>query len=372
MFSLTVGTALAENLFDTLDDIKSGVEKDQNRVEKGGKSSSTTVTVVDFSKNKWGNLSKDLSDMLDAVTDVDSLDDIAKEAKYLQSQGNVKALTDYLKDLQLVDKNKNSYTLKTDEINLIINAIRFKGESQLLSVVLSVVKVIRNIIGAIAIAIIVFAGIQMMTSSGEESKLTEQKNTIMYVIVGLVAILLIERMIVLIYGTPGVERGFGTTGKGISEEMYGLISYVKAIVGVIAIVMIMVSGVKTIAAQGEEEKLTNQRKSIIWVVLGLVIIIINKVVVDNLYTKPIANKDVITKTNVQSIVNLLGTVTQFVLGFVGLIALAAFIYGATTMIANYGNDEMRDKGVKIIKNALIGIIVILSAFAIVSTVIKFG
>ena len=53
----------------------------------------------------------------------------------------------------------------------------------------------------------------------------------------------------------------------------------------------------------------------------------------------------------------------------GLIAFAALIYGAAMMVMNMGEDEAVTQAKNIIKNALIGIVIILSAFAIVSTVI---
>ena len=41
------------------------------------------------------------------------------------------------------------------------------------------------------------------------------------------------------------------------------------------------------------------------------------------------------------------------------------------MIANYGNDEVVQKAKKVIRNAIIGIIVIISAYTIVATLIVF-
>lgn len=369
LFSFMTFAFAAENLFDTLDDIKTGVETSQSRVDKGGKTTTVNVSVVDFSqKNLWGNLSSDLVKMLSV--NYKSLDEIAKAAKYSQGKGNVTDLVTFLKEMDL-DKSGNKYTLTTDEINTITNEIRFKGESQIQAVVLSVAKVIRNIIGGIAIIIIVISGIIMITSDGEESKITEQRRSITYAVIGLVAILLIERMVVLIYGVPGVERGLSTSGTGISDEIYGIIAFAKAVIGAVAILMIMVSGFKTITAVGEEDKITKSRKSILWVIVGIILIIVNKVIVENLYIKPVANKDIIAQSNVQAIINQIGTITQFALGFVGLIAFGALIYGGASLVANFGADEMKEKAKKIILNAIIGIIVILSAYALIATVIKF-
>ncbi len=329
----------------------------------------------------WGNLDPKVITILDALSgtmpnvtpsktvEVDNLGDLAKVAGYSQSKGNANDLITYLQT--------NVTGLSTDDINSILYEVRFSGESQMQSIVLAVTRVMRNLIGALAILWIIISGLQLIFAHGDESAITQQKRAITYSIIGLAVILLLDKGITIIYGIPGAERGLATTGEGISTEVLGLISFAKAVIGAAAIFMIMISGFKIITAQGEEEKLTQQKKSILWIIIGIVIILINQVIVQNLYIDPVKNQlggkeEVITQSNVINIINTLGTITQFVLGFVGIIAFGALIYGAGSMIASYGNDEAVEKGKKIIKNAIIGIIVILSAFAIVSTLIKFG
>jgi branched-subunit amino acid transport protein len=80
----------------------------------------------------------------------------------------------------------------------------------------------------------------------------------------------------------------------------------------------------------------------------------------------------ITQDNITKLINLFGTILQYLLGFVGIVAFAALIYGGASLVANFGNDEMIQNAKKIITNAIAGIIVALSAYALVTTVIKFG
>jgi len=345
-------------LFDPLDNLKTNV---------GG---TEGVNVVDFSQNRiWGNLPKETQAIL---------------------------INDGYESLQLIiDKYKSPDNKDTDLVSFIANAenglnglldakgvpnehgkrliseIVYQGESQLHAVVLAVVKVLRNLMGSIAIVYIVVSGIMMIFAQGDESKITEQKRSITYAIIGLVVILLIERMISAIFGVPGEERALtASTAALIDVEIYGLISYIKAILGSVAIFMIVLSGIRTVASQGEEEQITTQRKAIVWTIVGLALILINKVVVENIFINPTrVGKDKITQTNVQNILNLFGKVAQYIMGFVGLVAFAALVYGAASLVANYSNDEAVDKAKKIIKNALIGIVIILSAYAIVNTMI---
>ncbi|MFA6171035.1 MAG: pilin [Patescibacteria group bacterium] len=63
-------------------------------------------------------------------------------------------------------------------------------------------------------------------------------------------------------------------------------------------------------------------------------------------------------------------VVQAALGFLGLIAVVLVIYAGFVMMTSDGNAEKVDKAKKILKNAVIGLIIILSAFAIVSFILN--
>ncbi len=59
-------------------------------------------------------------------------------------------------------------------------------------------------------------------------------------------------------------------------------------------------------------------------------------------------------------------VIQAILGFLGLIAVSLIIYAGFVMMTSGGNAEKVEQAKKILKNAIIGLIIILSSFAIVS------
>jgi Type IV secretion system pilin len=319
--------------------------------------------------DKWGGLPSDVIQTLVDIGGYESLGQIFSSAKFTPGQGNISTLDKYL-------LNDKTSLFSSDGIHLNSVGLRVEseaknmGESQLQAVILSVAKVFRNLLGALAVVWIVVAGIMMIFAQGDEGKITEQKRAITYAIIGLVIVLILERMISAVYGVPGEQRALtATSALAVDTEIYALISYIKAVLGAATIFMIVISGIRTITAT-EEDQLFAQRRAIRWSITGLVVILIDKVLVENIFINPVRqNGGQINQTNIQNILNLFGKVLQFLLGFVGLIALASLIYGAGQMIANFGNEEMTGKAKKIITNSLIGIVILLSAFAIVSTFI---
>ncbi|PIS04872.1 MAG: hypothetical protein COT81_04425 [Candidatus Buchananbacteria bacterium CG10_big_fil_rev_8_21_14_0_10_42_9] len=69
---------------------------------------------------------------------------------------------------------------------------------------------------------------------------------------------------------------------------------------------------------------------------------------------------------------LIYVVSSLILGIVGSLALLMFVYGGVMYIMAAGNDEQIKKGTDVLKNASIGIIIVLLAWSLVNfTILAF-
>lgn len=340
---------------------------------------STGIEIVDYSAEKWGKLSTDIIDRLESWPEYENNGLVGIGNSYSDGDGF---------DLKGLKNDLQNEGFSEDEVNLIVEEIQVNlhsGERQIRDTIRAVAKVMRNLIGGLAIIWIIISGIRMIFAQGEESVITDQKRSITYAVVGLVAILLIERMIDILYAPSAIlitsldapaQLLSTNVEAAFSAEIYGLINFIKAVIASIAILFIIINGLKSITAAGEEEQIKKQKKSVMWIIIGLVLLAVDRVIVDNIFRIPTQQTDPelvdqIQASNVTSIINMVGTIIQFSLGFVGLIALGALIYGAGMMVANYGNDEMVQKAKKIVTSSIVGIIIIISAYTIVATLIVF-
>ena len=66
------------------------------------------------------------------------------------------------------------------------------------------------------------------------------------------------------------------------------------------------------------------------------------------------------------------TIINYVLGFLGLIAVAMIIFGGMTYVTAAGEQGEVDSAKKIIMYAVVGLIIVILSYAIVSTVLKAG
>ena len=268
--------------------------------------------------------------------------------------------------------------LNEDEVKMVKNAVnnmKFQGEYQINSILKSIAGVIRNLLAGLAIIWIIIAGVRMVFAQGDESVIKEQKNSIIYGMIGLAVVLVSERIIDIMFGI-GIK---GTTStslipapvRELNAEVYGVINFIKAILGSVAIVFLVVDGLKAIFADGKEEQVTKQYRSMLWIGIALLLIVIDDVIVKQLFVLPASQHDQLSQNNVVELINLAGSIANYLMGFVGVIAFGMLVYGFALLVTNYSSEDNVDRAKKIIKNALIGIIVIISAFTIVNTLIMF-
>src|SRR5260221_7881399 len=77
-------------------------------------------------------------------------------------------------------------------------------------------------------------------------------------------------------------------------------------------------------------------------------------------------------TQNQNLRDYIKSVVNFALGFLGLIAVVVIIYGGFLYVTAAGNEEQAGKGKKALTYSIIGILIILSSFAIVNTILSAG
>jgi hypothetical protein len=81
---------------------------------------------------------------------------------------------------------------------------------------------------------------------------------------------------------------------------------------------------------------------------------------------PLAPKDATTRS--VDLYTLLGTIINAILGFVGALAFAMFIYGGLQLMTARGNDKQVTAGKDTLKWAAVGLAVIFSSYAAVKII----
>ena len=243
---------------------------------------------------------------------------------------------------------------------------------------------VQYILGAIALVMIGVSAFKMVGSVGDEEAVTSARRSIAWSAIGLMIVggsaLFIDNVFAPVGSVEAIAKGLDPAKEqdfilelGRSNARILALNYVKyfqTFIGAVAIFMLFLSGFKMIAAAGNEDIVTKQRKMITWVFLGLTVILIAEVFVNIFF--PEVNNEILfsSSTAITSFSMQMGGFSNFLLTFLGGISVLALIVGAVYLTSAATNPEQAEKGKKIILAAAIGIIVAISSFALVNTVLS--
>ncbi len=290
---------------------------------------------------------------------------------------------------------KNPEAYKDDYIYIPLDGSNYTNFPQLKSTsptgmlnefVNGIVKNLKLIIGSVAVLFIIVSAIKLIISQGSEDVITKQKNAIMYGIIGLVLIGFGDELakVMSVACIPGqtecADGGFlKDPGNIISQaaifkrETRILITFVKYIIGGIAVFMFVRNGIRLIGLAGSEESVTIDKKNLIYTSLGLLLIILASTVVDKVLY--IVDPSKYTSAGLAPAINPSLAVQEMV-GFtnaavfiVAPISIFMLIVGAIMYATSGGKEEQMTKAKKLIMLTVVGMVLIYGAFAIVSTVI---
>lgn len=241
---------------------------------------------------------------------------------------------------------------------------------------LSYTKIIVAVLGILFLTII---GYSLVVQGDDEAKVTDAKHAVTYTVIAFV----------LLSMSQDIARIFDMEGDTILQspqeilqrvrlfdrQVEIIITFIKYIVGAYAVVMILRAGLKLVTSGGDEGEVTNQKKSILYSLGGLILINIGDIFINRVIYKVDRNvysgitgvhPQVDAKEGIDQIVGI----TNLVVSFVGPIAVLMLIAGAVLYATAAGEDDRMEKAKRILISAAVAIVIIYGSFAIVSTVIS--
>jgi hypothetical protein len=245
-------------------------------------------------------------------------------------------------------------------------------------------KFIQYLLGALALIMIGISAFRILAAVGSEEDIKSARKTMVWAVFGLLlatgAGLFVDRVIApegaasVIGGSlDPQEQSAQILMAGQTHAQVIVISYVKyfqTFLGAGAIFMLFLAGFKMIAAAGNEEVITKQRKIITWIFLGLAVVLISEVFVS--IFMPEKGGVIVTPgtQELRSFSAQIGGITNFLLTFSGGLSVLALIVGALYVSTAVANPEQAEKGKKILLAAALGLIVTISAYAVVNTILS--
>jgi len=209
------------------------------------------------------------------------------------------------------------------------------------------------ILAPIGVLLIVRAGIRLI-SSEDDNKLSKAKNTIAATCVGIMLAAISDRFVMAFF-SPGGAWNPGTSSAGatiLTIEILGILNWATVLIAVLAALIIIVSGLKTVSSFGKEDTAII-KNTLNGVVAGL--LLMGTAGALRLSIGVVAGVTDPTNISPTPIINRAVGIIVTLLGFTALIALAVIVYAGLLMVLNFGNDDQYSKGKSLIMRAVIGL-----------------
>ena len=260
---------------------------------------------------------------------------------------------------------------------------------------------IQVLTGAAAVLFIVIAGVQMISAGGSEEKVEKEKKYVLHVLTAFITLLLAEPLIFGFIYPSDTGTGGGITspecvefmsalkagsvslesapegcvvsaagsGAFATSEIIGVVSFFESIVGGIAVFFLVYSAISIVASFGQEDAMTKHKKQIFWSLAGLALVMLSHSLINGFFfvVDPATGA---ASVDVEIGVIILARITNFAATFIGVLAVVSIIVAGFMWVANFGNDEIASKAKKVILGAVIGVVLSISAYAIVNTLIS--
>ncbi len=238
------------------------------------------------------------------------------------------------------------------------------GEELAISFVLNAIRIVRNIVGAVALIMGVLYGLRLVISRGQEETIKQQRQNFLYALLGFI-ILIVSENVASIFNPEFSTNDQLVDFDAARDQLRDIVDYIKWLLGSVIVFMFAISSVRMITAQGEEEEISKQKKNMTFSFIGMLVILLANNIVNAVYI--INEPSEVSAASPDVAVGEITSLVRLLLVFLGPIAIAFTIYAGFLYLTALDNEERANKGRRMIVYGVVAIALVYGAFAIVNT-----
>ncbi|MBI2634456.1 hypothetical protein HYW82_02160 [Candidatus Peregrinibacteria bacterium] len=242
--------------------------------------------------------------------------------------------------------------------------------------VLAYAKIIIGVIGILYLSIL---GYKLVTEGDNDETITTAKKGFVYTFVAFVIISMSGEFARIFDMTESTifqnPQEMLKRFRLFDREVEVFVTFIKYAVGAYATLMLVRAGIKLVTTGGDDEERDKYKKSLMYNAGGLAVIAVGDIFINKVFYKINGNvysgiTGVHPQFDVVRGIEEIKGITNFVVSFVGPIAVLMLIVAAIMYATAGGEDERTEKAKRLLVSTIIGIFIIFGAFAIVNTVIS--
>lgn len=223
-------------------------------------------------------------------------------------------------------------------------------------------------ITSISIIVVIIAAIRLVANSTDEEA-AKAKRALLFGVIGFLVIQSADPIVRNMFlGEEGDAFDQGLVEDSAANTvsyLRGVIGFVQLLLGAGAVMVIVMRGFTLLISSGEEEKVTNAKKHVIYAIIGLAIVGLSEVVVMGVVFPEAGST--LPDTNLAKV--LLAKITNYVASFVAILAFISLFYAGYKYVVSGGNEEVNEKVKKSVLGSVIALLLAAGAFGLVNTVV---
>lgn len=139
-----------------------------------------------------------------------------------------------------------------------------------------------RVAGGLSLIFIILAGVQMMLAWGDDSKISQQKKSILYAMIGL-CLAIMSQGIVSAVATYNYAAG-NPNDAVVGGLFYYITDIMLTFVNVIFVIMTLMVSARMVMAQGKTDEYNAARKGLLWIITGALFVNVSLTLVNGILT----------------------------------------------------------------------------------------
>jgi len=197
---------------------------------------------------------------------------------------------------------------------------------------------------------VIYYGFRLLMGGEDEAAITEVKAGFGHALFGAVLV-----------GSAGlIAASFSTSGQPVDvtplqQTIVSVIGFFTGFVGTALIINIVIQGVRLITAQ-DDSQIDKAKKGLLYGMIGVVFVML---------ADPIVNSFAPSTAGATEVASQARGIAEFLITIFGALAVIAMIVGGLMLVVSV-DEQLKDRGKKIIIGGIISIIVVIASFSIIN------
>lgn len=246
------------------------------------------------------------------------------------------------------------------------------GEKGAQYLLINIARDLKNFFMVVAIVYLVVLVFRLFFGHGGDEDMKNLRMGILWTSVGIIVMQIAYTLISLLFNSaisPGQTVDGYTATILLDNVVYPFVKLLQTIASFAFLAMAFYAFFRITTAHGEEDKIKKGKKTVMYAIIGFLMLKIPGFLISSIYGKVQCEKNIlnickIADPKVSDSVTIMTTFINYLNTFVGIVTVLLIIYAGWLVLSGGGDEEKLKKAKHIIVYALIGIFILVASYAL--------